>query len=579
MVDRKLITDLLLKAVPPAPQGERNEIWTAASPASASAVTDLVDRDPTRRGKTGKHHFRSVRQVYTGRGTDKARHRRLWRITLEQARTTAGEWRSMIAKGIDPAVIEAERRAAEARERAIRVKHSFANVAETFMADKLAQERRGKSAERDLRSTFVAAWGDRQIGEITKLDVLEIINAKKRHRAAVWPCAVRAQQASKSARVGWLTAQRAASLTPFVDAFRMSLADLGYVEGRTLEIAFRYGDDVVERVPELAAELIHLPVDLIVAQGAAVSVLSKLNLPVPIVYVTSGDPVVAGFAESLARPHGNRFLAKDLLEQAFPLLWVSGEISNIKCYGSGHWYFSLKDSDAQVRCVMFREKNQYLGWQPQDGMQVEVRALVTLYPARGDFQLNVETIRRVGLGTLFEAFEQLRARLGKEGLFDPGRKKILPLFPEQIGIITSPDGAALHDVLSTLRRRMPSLPVIVYPVPVQGIGASVKIAAAIQKAASRAECDVLILCRGGGSIEDLWAFNEEVVARAIAACSLPIISGVGHETDFTIADFVADIRAPTPTGASQLVCQDREELLRRVEILYCRMQRDAAARH
>lgn len=266
--------------------------------------------------------------------------------------------------------------------------------------------------------------------------------------------------------------------------------------------------------------------------------------------------------------------AKDLLDQVFPLLWVSGEISNIKRYGSGHWYFSLKDANAQVRCVMFREKNQYLGWQPQDGMQVEVRALVTLYQARGDFQLSVETIRRVGLGTLFEAFEQLRARLGKEGLFDADRKKTLPLFPKQIGIITSPDGAALHDVLSTLRRRMPSLPVIVYPVPVQGIGAAVKIAAAIQKAASRAECDVLILCRGGGSIEDLWAFNEEIVARAIAACSVPIISGVGHETDFTITDFVADIRAPTPTGASQLVCQDREELLRRVEILYCRMQRE-----
>jgi exodeoxyribonuclease VII large subunit len=266
--------------------------------------------------------------------------------------------------------------------------------------------------------------------------------------------------------------------------------------------------------------------------------------------------------------------AKDLLEQVFPLLWVSGEISNIKRYGSGHWYFSLKDANAQVRCVMFREKNQYLGWQPQDGMQVEVRALVTLYPARGDFQLSVETIRRVGLGTLFEAFEQLRARLGKEGLFDADRKKTLPLFPKQIGIITSPDGAALHDVLSTLRRRMPSLPVIVYPVPVQGIGAAVKIAAAIQKAASRAECDVLILCRGGGSIEDLWAYNEEIVARAIAACSVPIISGVGHETDFTITDFVADIRAPTPTGASQLVCQNREELLRRVEILYSRMQRE-----
>lgn len=266
--------------------------------------------------------------------------------------------------------------------------------------------------------------------------------------------------------------------------------------------------------------------------------------------------------------------AKDLLEQAFPLLWVSGEISNIKCYGSGHWYFSLKDSSAQVRCVMFRDKNQYLGWEPRDGMQVEVRALVTLYQARGDFQLNIETIRRVGLGTLFEAFEQLRTRLGKEGLFEPERKKPLPVFPKQIGIITSPAAAALHDVLVTLRRRMPSLPVIVYPTPVQGVGAAIKIAAAIQKAASRAECDVLIICRGGGSIEDLWAFNEEIVARAIAACPLPIISGVGHETDFTIADFVADIRAPTPTGASQLVCPDREELLHRAKILYGRVQRD-----
>ncbi|MGH8684871.1 MAG: exodeoxyribonuclease VII large subunit, partial [Nitrosospira sp.] len=155
--------------------------------------------------------------------------------------------------------------------------------------------------------------------------------------------------------------------------------------------------------------------------------------------------------------------AKDLLEQAFPLLWVGGEISNIKCYGSGHWYFSLKDSDAQIRCVMFRDKNQYLDWQPKDGMQVEVRALVTLYQTRGDFQLSVETIRRVGLGTLFEAFERLRARLGGEGLFEPERKRPLPSFPKQIGIITSPAAAALHDVLSTLRRRMPSLPVVIYP--------------------------------------------------------------------------------------------------------------------
>lgn len=265
--------------------------------------------------------------------------------------------------------------------------------------------------------------------------------------------------------------------------------------------------------------------------------------------------------------------AKDLLEQAFPLSWVAGEISNIKCYGSGHWYFSLKDEAAQVRCVMFREKNQYLDWQPRDGMRVEVRALVTLYHARGDFQLNIETIRRAGLGSLFEAFEQLKARLGKEGLFDAERKKPLPEFPKQIGIITSPAAAALHDVLSTLQQRMPSVPIIIYPTPVQGAGASLKIADAIQTASSRAECDVLILCRGGGSLEDLWAFNEEVVARAIAACSIPIVSGVGHETDFTIADFVADIRAPTPTGASQFACPDRAGLARHGEILCGRMHR------
>ena len=202
--------------------------------------------------------------------------------------------------------------------------------------------------------------------------------------------------------------------------------------------------------------------------------------------------------------------AKDLLERSFPLLWVSGEVSNLRRYDSGHWYFSLKDAGSQVRCVMFRDKNQYLDWEPRDGMQVDVRALVTLYQARGDFQLNVETIRPSGRGTLFEAFEQLKEKLGKEGLFDPARKKPLPVFPRQIGIITSPAAAALHDVLSTLRRRMSSIPIIVYPSPVQGTGAGAKLAEAIQKAASRAECDVLILCRGGGSIEDLWAYNEEI---------------------------------------------------------------------
>lgn len=265
--------------------------------------------------------------------------------------------------------------------------------------------------------------------------------------------------------------------------------------------------------------------------------------------------------------------AKDLLEQAFPLQWVTGEISNIKRYDSGHWYFSLKDENAQVRCVMFRDRNQYVDWQPRDGMRVEARVLVTLYQARGDFQLNVETMRRAGLGSFFEAFEQLKNRLGREGLFDPGRKKALPLFPRQIGIVTSPAGAALHDVLSTLKRRMPFLPVIIYPTPVQGAGAAARIAMAIQMAGLRAECDVLILCRGGGSIEDLWAFNEEVVARAIAASPIPLVSGVGHETDFTIADFVADVRAPTPTGASQLVSQDCAELMRAVEILAGRLKR------
>lgn len=264
---------------------------------------------------------------------------------------------------------------------------------------------------------------------------------------------------------------------------------------------------------------------------------------------------------------------KDLLEHALPLLWVGGEISNLKRYDSGHWYFSLKDANAQVRCVMFRHKNQYLDWQPQDGMQVEVRALVTLYEARGEFQLSVESIRRAGLGALFEAFEQLKAKLGKEGLFAADRKQALPLFPQQLGIITSPAAAALRDVLTTLQRRMPSLPIIIYPTPVQGEGAAAKIAEAIRIAAKRAECEVLILCRGGGSIEDLWAFNEEIVVRAIAACPIPIISGVGHETDFTIADFVADMRAPTPTGAAQLACPDSMELLQRVATLHGRLRR------
>lgn len=268
--------------------------------------------------------------------------------------------------------------------------------------------------------------------------------------------------------------------------------------------------------------------------------------------------------------------AKAVLEQTFPLLWVGGEISNFTRATSGHWYFTLKDGQAQVRCAMFRHKSQYVDFKPENGMHVEVRALVTLYEARGEYQLSAESMRRAGLGALFAAFEKLKAKLAAEGLFDEARKKPLPAFPRRIGIVTSPAAAALRDVLTTLRRRMPNIPVALYPAPVQGEGAGQKIAQAIQQADSRNECDVLILCRGGGSIEDLWAFNEEVVARAIAACKIPIVSGVGHETDVTIADFVADRRAPTPTAAAELATPHRADLLHRFDALHARLTRQMA---
>jgi exodeoxyribonuclease VII large subunit len=256
--------------------------------------------------------------------------------------------------------------------------------------------------------------------------------------------------------------------------------------------------------------------------------------------------------------------AKQLIEGGLPLMWVRGEISNFVSAASGHWYFSLKDEAAQVRCVMFRHKSQYLDFKPANGMQVEVLALATLYEARGDFQLTLEKMRPAGLGALYEAFERLKARLEGEGLFAAERKRDLPLLPKQIGIVTSLQAAALRDVLRTLANRMPGVPVLLYPTPVQGEGAGQKIAQAIRTASQRAECDVLIVCRGGGSIEDLWAFNEEVVARAIAASHIPVVSGVGHETDFTIADFVADLRAATPTAAAQAVVPDRQELRQRL---------------
>jgi len=256
--------------------------------------------------------------------------------------------------------------------------------------------------------------------------------------------------------------------------------------------------------------------------------------------------------------------ARQLIEGGLPLLWVRGEISNFVSAASGHWYFSLKDEQAQVRCVMFRHKSQYLDFRPVNGMQIEVQALATLYEARGDFQLTLEKIRPAGLGALFEAFERLKAKLEGEGLFDAARKRELPQFPRQIGIVTSPQAAALRDVLRTLAQRMPNVPVVLYPVPVQGTDAGPKIAQAIATANRRAECDVLILCRGGGSIEDLWAFNEEIVARAIAAGTIPLVSGVGHETDFTIADFVADLRAATPTAAAQAVVPEWQALRQRI---------------
>ena len=248
-----------------------------------------------------------------------------------------------------------------------------------------------------------------------------------------------------------------------------------------------------------------------------------------------------------------------LLERSFPLTWIGGEISNFTRASSGHWYFTLKDDAAQVRAVMFRGKAQFAGFTPREGDKVEVRALVTLYGARGDYQINVEAIRRAGVGALYEAFLRLKDKLTAAGLFEQERKRPLPLFTRSIGIVTSPQAAALRDILTALKRRAPHVNVVLYPTPVQGQGAAERIATAIATASARAEVDVLLVCRGGGSIEDLWSFNEEVVAYAIANCSMPVIAGVGHETDFTIADFSADLRAATPTAAAELAATPRAD--------------------
>jgi len=273
----------------------------------------------------------------------------------------------------------------------------------------------------------------------------------------------------------------------------------------------------------------------------------------------SSNAPLASSAPVIAVSMLNR-LAREKLESAFPLCWVSGEISNLTYATSGHVYFSLKDAAAQVRCVMFRNRAQLIGWRLENGQHIEARVLVTLYEARGDFQLNVEAARKAGLGNLYERFLQLKNKLESEGLFSSESKRSLSSFPRSIGLITSPQAAALRDILTTLRRRAPHVKIIIYPTSVQGEGAAGEIARALRSAGQRRECDVLILSRGGGSLEDLWAFNDENLARTIRACPLPVITGIGHETDFTIADFVADQRAPTPTAAAELAAPERSAL-------------------
>jgi exodeoxyribonuclease VII large subunit len=268
--------------------------------------------------------------------------------------------------------------------------------------------------------------------------------------------------------------------------------------------------------------------------------------------------------------------ARLLIERSLGVAWVSGEISNFSRAASGHCYFDLKDARAQVRCVMFRLKAQHVDFTLRNGLGVEVRATPSIYEARGEFQLNVDSIRLAGIGALYERFARLKAKLEAAGWFAAERKRTLPTYPRAVGIVTSPRAAALRDVLTMLARRWPAVRVVVYPASVQGTEASAEIAQAIRVANARAEVDVLIVTRGGGSLEDLWAFNEAPVARAVFASILPVVSAVGHETDFTICDFVADVRAPTPTAAASLVVADRAALAHRVARLTRALTRASA---
>jgi exodeoxyribonuclease VII large subunit len=272
---------------------------------------------------------------------------------------------------------------------------------------------------------------------------------------------------------------------------------------------------------------------------------------------------------------------RSVLEQGLGVIWVEGELSNFSQPASGHWYFSLKDRGAQLRCAMFRMQNSLVGFTPRDGAQLLLRGRISVYEARGEYQLIVEHLEEAGVGALKREFERLKTRLAAEGLFALERKRPLPRFPRRIGVITSPSGAALHDILKILARRFPPAAVLIYPAPVQGAAAAPALVAALAAAGARAECNLLILARGGGSLEDLWAFNDERLARAIAASPLPVVAAVGHEVDFTIADFVADVRAPTPSAAAELVvpdaCAYRESVARSGERLALAMRRELRA--
>jgi len=264
---------------------------------------------------------------------------------------------------------------------------------------------------------------------------------------------------------------------------------------------------------------------------------------------------------------------KTLLDLEFGTVWVEGEISNLARPASGHLYFTLKDDKAQVRCALFRAQRTRISVEPENGLLVKVRARVGLYEPRGDFQLIVDSLEPAGIGALQRAFEELKLKLMNEGLFASEAKQPLPGLPKRIGVITSPSGAVIHDILTTLRRRFPAIEVLLIPVPVQGAGSAEKIAEAIRNAEIHGDCDALIVARGGGSLEDLWAFNEEIVARAIFECEIPLVSSIGHETDFTIADFVADARAPTPTAAAEMLSPDMAQWMQHFERTESRLEK------